>query len=143
MATNISTPPYVPVSWGELIDKITILEIKSQRMSGSARENVARELALLEKAAGLVAGEQAISALRAQLKTVNESLWQTEDRLREKDKAGEFDKEFVALARSVYADNDSRAAIKRRINLELRSEIMEEKSYGAPNPELSRGQSKS
>lgn len=123
--------PSVPVSWGELVDKITILEIKSERLRDErARANVARELALL---AAVVDAEFATSpdlaAKKAALRSVNETLWGIEDELRLMEAAGRFDDRFVTLARSVYRQNDQRAAIKRQINDLLGSELVEEKSY--------------
>ena len=128
-ARNVSTPR-APISWGELIDKITILEIKSvEIVSEAARANVMKELLLLEELArGRQANEQ-LSNLKSNLKAVNVALWKTEDAIREKERKKEFDEEFVELARSVYRRNDERAAIKRTINTILASEIVEEKSY--------------
>jgi hypothetical protein len=121
----------VPVSYGELIDKITILEIKAERISDAARvANVRNELALLTRvwsddaASGIDIGAQ-----RVRLKAVNEALWDIEDRIRLKEKAQAFDAEFIELARSVYIRNDERAAIKRAINERLGSPLVEEKSY--------------
>ena len=123
--------PRIPVSWGELIDKITILEIKCERISDqAARTNVQKEFALLGAAADpVLVGNVAIAQLKSELRSLNEKLWQAEDRLREKEAAQTFDAEFVELARSVYRNNDERAALKRRINLELGSELREEKLY--------------
>lgn len=121
----------VPVSIGELVDKVTILEIKSERLSGeSALANVRRELALLtEEMAKLdLAGDEAVR-IRSALKAVNESLWEIEDRIREKEARDEFDQRFIELARSVYITNDKRAALKRELNLLLGSALVEEKSY--------------
>jgi hypothetical protein len=121
----------VPVSFGELLDKIAILQIKSERMTDPAKlANVRNELSALETtwlAHPVVGGD--ILALRAQLKAVNERLWVIEDDIRIKEKAGEFDDAFVQLARSVYIENDSRARIKKDINLALGSAYVEEKSY--------------
>lgn len=119
--------PLVPVSWGELIDKITILEIKAARLEGPARANVAHELALLAAAAAPI--NALVSDLKAELKAINETLWAVEDQIRDKERAKLFDDGFVALARSVYRHNDARGALKRRINLALGSELIEEKSY--------------
>lgn len=123
----------VPTSPGEFLDKLTILEIKSERMSDAAKlANVARELFTLREAWGsspLAARD--VTALVAQLKQVNEALWEIEDQIRDKEAARAFDEEFIALARSVYVTNDRRAAIKRELNVELGSEILEEKSYKA------------
>ena len=120
----------MPVSWGELIDKVTILEIKQQRLaSESARANAARELALLQAVAGPRCEAAELAAVKDQLKAVNEQLWEIEDRIRNKEAAASFDADFIELARSVYKRNDERAAIKRRINKLLSSELVEEKSY--------------
>ena len=121
----------VPVSFGELLDKISILQIKSERMSDEAKlANVRRELSALEKTwmAHPAAGGD-IARLRAELKAVNERLWDIEDEVRLKEKAGSFDQAFVELARSVYMQNDERARIKKAINLALGSSYVEEKSY--------------
>ena len=121
----------VPVSYGELIDKITILEIKSERIGDSAKlANVRIELDLLNETwCADPASRIDITTERAQLHAVNEALWDIEDRIRLKEKARAFDDEFVELARSVYIRNDERAAIKRVINQKLGSTLVEEKSY--------------
>lgn len=121
----------VPVSYGELIDKITILEIKAERIADAAKlANVRTELDLLNATWGNDAASRTdIAAERAQLKAVNEALWDIEDRIRLKEKAQAFDAGFVELARSVYFRNDERAAVKRAINLKLGSKLVEEKSY--------------
>ncbi|MBO9664159.1 DUF6165 family protein [Dokdonella sp.] len=121
----------VPVSYGELIDKITILEIKAERIGDAAkRANVRTELDLLDATwSADAASHTDIGAERAQLRAVNEALWDIEDRIRVKEKAKAFDAEFVELARSVYVTNDERAAIKRAINDKLGSTLVEEKSY--------------
>src|SRR3954469_21262621 len=121
----------VPVSHGELIDKITILEIKAAHMRDAGKlANVRAELDLLNTTWGAdVSSRVDIAAERAQLKDVNEALWDIEDRIRLKERAQAFDAEFVELARSVYFRNDERAAIKRAINLKLGSQLVEEKSY--------------
>ena len=121
----------VPVSFGELIDKITILEIKSERMDDAEKvANVRHELALLEKTWSDVAEKSAdVSNARSRLKAVNESLWEIEDEIRVKESRRTFDDEFVELARAVYVTNDQRANIKKEINLALGSELIEEKSY--------------
>lgn len=120
-----------PVSHGELIDKITILEIKSRRITDSAKlANVRNELELLNATWGNAPASQTdISAERARLLAVNERLWDIEDEIRVKESAQEFDAAFIKLARSVYFENDERAAIKREINLKLGSQLVEEKSY--------------
>ena len=121
----------VPISPGELIDKITILEIKSQRMSDAAKlANVRAELALLLntwRASPWSATD--ITADWAGLRAVNEKLWVVEDLIRDKERDARFDQEFIELARAVYVTNDERAAIKRRINTRLGSTLVEEKSY--------------
>jgi len=121
----------VPVSFGELIDKITILEIKAAHIRDAGKlANVRAELDLLNATwAQNAAARIDIAASRARLKAVNEALWDIEDRIRLKEKAQAFDAEFVELARSVYFRNDERAAVKREINLALGSELIEEKSY--------------
>ena len=121
----------VPVSFGELLDKIAILQIKSERMSDPAKlANVRAELSALESTwmAHPAAGND-IARLRAELKAVNERLWVIEDDIRLKEKAQAFDAEFVRLARAVYFENDERARIKKAINLALGSAYVEEKSY--------------
>ncbi|MBN8714357.1 MAG: hypothetical protein J0H50_10360 [Xanthomonadales bacterium] len=121
----------VPVSHGELIDKLTILEIKARRIGDPAKlANVRRELELLESTwAASEAAKVDIAAERGQLLAVNEQLWSIEDAIRRKELAHAFDHEFIELARSVYFRNDERAACKRAINLKLGSELVEEKSY--------------
>lgn len=120
-----------PVSYGELIDKITILEIKSRRIEDAAKvANVRNELDLLNATwANDAASQTDISAERANLLDVNEQLWDIEDKIRLKERAQEFDAEFIDLARSVYFRNDERAAYKRLINIKLGSQLVEEKSY--------------
>ena len=121
----------VPISPGELLDKITILEIKSARITDAAKlANVRLELELLQhtwRDSGCAARDTRTDerALRA----VNEKLWDIEDRIRAKEAVQSFDAEFIELARAVYIANDERAAIKRRINLAFGSRILEEKYY--------------
>jgi hypothetical protein len=118
----------VPVSWGELVDKITILEIKSERMDDPAKlANVTRELWLLNLKLGQAAGE--ILTLKLKLKEINGALWEIEDEIRDCERAKDFGPRFVELARAVYVTNDQRADVKREINLALSSELVEEKSY--------------
>lgn len=124
------SPPQAPISWGELIDKITILEIKEvEIVNQAALANVRNELELLQKVAGTHVSRDDIARLKQDLKSVNLALWKIEDAIREKDRRHEFDHEFIALARSVYNRNDERARIKRKINETLNSYIVEEKSY--------------
>jgi hypothetical protein len=126
----------VPVSPGELLDKITILRIKSNRMSDAQKlANVRIELKVLEEtwSASPYAKSNIAADVNALLQ-VNERLWVIEDDIRGKERAQEFDAEFIRLARAVYVENDERAAIKRRINLQLGSTIVEEKSYAKYKP---------
>ena len=121
----------IPVSFGEVIDKITILEIKSERIDDPVKiMNIRRELELLEVIwLDAVRDKANISDARTRLKAVNEELWDIEDKIRLKEQAKSFDDEFVSLARSVYVTNDRRAEIKKEINLTMGSELVEEKSY--------------
>lgn len=123
--------PTVPVSWGELVDKKTILEIKVERLRDpDAVANARRELALL--AAPLAARAPlppALGTLEAALRDVNRRLWDIEDAIRLKEAEGVFDGGFITLARSVYQTNDVRSRLKREINLLLRSGLIEEKQY--------------
>jgi hypothetical protein len=121
----------VPVSFGELLDKIAILQIKSERMTDPAKlANVRKELEALERTwlAHPAAGGD-IVRLRAELKAVNERLWKIEDDIRDEERAQRFGDEFIRLARAVYFENDERARIKKDINLALGSAYVEEKSY--------------
>jgi hypothetical protein len=124
-------PLLAPISWGELLDKITILEIKSERLtSPTALTNVRRELELLSRIADQAADRGGkLPALKTALKKVNEELWTIEDRIREKEAKRIFDREFIELARSVYRNNDERGRLKREINLLLNSDLIEEKQY--------------
>jgi hypothetical protein len=121
----------VPISPGELIDKITILEIKAARILDAAKiANVRTELQLLEstwRSSPYAAHD--ITAEWSALRAINTKLWDIEDRIRDKERARKFDDEFIQLARAVYVTNDERAAIKRTINVKLGSKIIEEKSY--------------
>ncbi len=121
----------VPVSPGELLDKVTILRIKSGRMTDPAKlKNVRVELAALEHTwQSSPYSKVDIAADIEALQSVNERLWVIEDEIRDQERAKDFGAEFVRLARAVYFENDERAAIKRRINLKLGSSIVEEKSY--------------
>ena len=121
----------VPVSPGEVLDKITILEIKSERMKDPEKvANVRAELEQLSKCwADSVTENDTVRLLRSQLKAINEKLWVIEDDIRDKERAKEFGEQFIELARSVYATNDRRAQIKKELNLHLGARIVEEKSY--------------
>jgi hypothetical protein len=121
----------VPISPGELLDKITILRIKAERILDPGKlANVKLELSLLEqiwKASGCAAQDVALD--EHALLNVNARLWDLEDRIRDKEARQTFDRDFIELARAVYLCNDERAAIKKRINLQLGSRLIEEKSY--------------
>ena len=120
----------IPVSIGELVDKITILEIKASRFKGAALSNVKQELALLEQAlqgCGAVVSSADLDALRA----INRQLWTIEDHIRAHETASDFGERFIELARSVYRFNDQRAALKRQINVASGSNLIEEKGYTA------------
>ncbi len=119
------------ISVGEFLDKITILEIKSERIKDPAKlENIHKELNTLRRTwEASPFSRQDVSAEIAQLKQINETLWEIEDYIRDKESEGAFDEQFIELARSVYFTNDERAAVKRKINLKLGSELVEEKSY--------------
>ncbi|MGO9932099.1 MAG: DUF6165 family protein [Steroidobacteraceae bacterium] len=121
----------VPISPGEMLDKITILRIKSERMSDPQKlSNVRLELQALQETWGAsVYAKVDLEAEMTALFEVNQRLWAIEDDIRDKERTQAFDAEFIRLARAVYFENDARAAIKRRINLKLGSSIVEEKSY--------------
>jgi hypothetical protein len=125
MILNIAVAP------GEVIDKLTILEIKRERMSDRSKlANVEHEYALLAKTlAANVPPNAALAVLRDELKAVNETLWQIEDDIREQERHKDFGARFVELARAVYRTNDERARLKRRINELLGSSLVEEKAY--------------
>lgn len=126
----------VPVSPGEMLDKITILRIKSARMTDAVKlQNVRLELQLLEQTwRDSGADESLVADDIAQLQRVNEQLWDIEDQIRDKELAQSFDAQFIELARAVYVTNDERAAFKKRINTALGSRIVEEKSYKPYKP---------
>lgn len=121
----------VPVSFGEVLDKITILEIKSERIADAEKvKNVRLELDELSATWNEAVQDQAaIADLRRQLKEVNEALWVIEDDIRDQEAAQDFGAKFIELARAVYVTNDKRAAIKKDVNLALGSRFVEEKSY--------------
>lgn len=128
----------VQISPGEFLDKLTILEIKAERVQDAAKKkNVLHELESLRRAwAAAGAPEPHIQALVGELRAVNEALWEIEDGIRLKEARREFDQEFIGLARSVYQTNARRTALKRALNVSLGSDLIEEKSYageeGAP-----------
>lgn len=121
----------VPISPGELLDKITILRIKAARMTDATKiANVKHELSLLEKTwKDSGAGAVNLGEDEAALTRVNEMLWVIEDEIRDEEHAQRFEEKFIELARAVYVTNDERAAIKKRVNTKLGSTIVEEKSY--------------
>ncbi len=124
-------PILAPISAGELIDKITILRVKAERIGDPAKSaNVLKELRLLEAlAARELASTPSLEAMTAELFEVNATLWDIEDGKRDCERRQDFGPKFVALARSVYLENDRRAAIKRAINAAVGSDLIEEKSY--------------
>lgn len=131
-ARSLEDVPRIPVSWGELIDKLTILEIKSERLTTGAEAlaNVELERRLLDSVAACrLAAVPRLLELKAELRTVNQALWDIENDIRQRDALHQFDDRFVDLARSVYRQNDRRASLKRSINKLLGSAIVEEKSY--------------
>jgi hypothetical protein len=122
----------VPVSIGEVVDKITILEIKASRLGDEAKlRNVHQELRALTEAFDerFPDVDEEVTGLFAALRTVNETLWEIEDEIRECERRRSFESRFIELARAVYRTNDERAALKRAINLRLGSTLIEEKSY--------------
>ena len=122
---------HIPVSPGEVLDKITILEIKSARIGDTAKlANIQTELMLLEKVwVSTVRPDEVLSTLKKDLKKINETLWDIEDDIRDQERAKKFGAKFVELARQVYITNDRRSELKKAINQHLGSQIMEEKSY--------------
>jgi hypothetical protein len=122
--------PVAPVSVGELLDKITILDIKRERILDAAkRANVEREYAALVESRDRLALSRAIMPLVAELKKVNETLWEIEDDIRECEAKSDFGPRFITLARSVYKQNDKRAALKAEVNKLCNSALREEKSH--------------
>ena len=121
----------VPISPGELLDKITILQIKSERIDDPAKlANVNTELEMLTRVwETSVEADDRIAALTARLKSINEALWEIEDDIRDEERNKRFGERFIELARAVYVTNDERAEAKKQVNLHLNSSIVEEKSY--------------
>jgi hypothetical protein len=121
----------IPISPGELLDKITILQIKSERIADAVKvANVKTELGMLEKVWNeAVDDDDQIRALTSELKSVNEALWGIEDDIRDEERNRRFGERFIELARAVYVTNDERANAKKKVNLHLNSSIVEEKSY--------------
>ncbi|MBI2769031.1 MAG: hypothetical protein HYX47_05385 [Burkholderiales bacterium] len=135
MRNDVSEPILIPVSAGELFDKLTILEIKRERMSDAGKlANVGREFGLLETVARQVVGAQPGSAaevarLRGELLKVNQRLWDLENEVRGFGARNDFGPDFAATARQTYSTNDQRSALKRQINALLQSELVEEKEH--------------
>jgi hypothetical protein len=129
-------PILAPISAGELVDKITILRVKAERIGDPVKQaNVAKELALLEAlAAEALPASPGLALLTAELTQVNAGLWDIEDGKRDCERRQDFGPEFIRLARAVYLENDRRAAIKRAINDETGSDLVEEKSYQPYRP---------
>ncbi len=121
----------VPISPGELLDKITILQIKAERIDNPAKvANVNTELQLLTEVWNQsVETDEVIEALTQELKRINEALWEIEDDIRDEERNKRFGDRFIELARAVYVTNDKRAEAKKKVNLHLNSTIVEEKSY--------------
>lgn len=121
----------IPISPGELLDKITILQIKAERISDAVKvANVKTELDMLSQVwQQAVAADAEIIALTAELKSINEALWEIEDDIRDEERNKRFGERFIELARAVYVTNDERANAKKKVNLHLNSSIVEEKSY--------------
>lgn len=122
--------PTISVSWGELIDRVTILEIKAERLSDeAARTRVARELAGMSALVGAAALDPRVLALKSALREVNETLWSIENEIRHKEARQQFDADFIRLARAIYQNNDERGRLKRELNSLLQSDTGEEKQY--------------
>ena len=121
----------IPISPGELLDKITILQIKAERIADPVKvAHVKTELDMLNKVwSEAVEVDAEIGALTAELKSVNEALWEIEDDIRDEERSRRFGERFIELARAVYVTNDERANAKKKVNLHLNSTIVEEKSY--------------
>jgi len=125
------TNTMVPISLGELLDKIVILEIKEERIADEAKvANVKNELRMLrELRPPVVCSNPEIASWLQQLREANVDLWELEDRIRDKERAGDFGTEFIEIARQIYRTNDKRAHAKKMINVVCGSTIVEEKSY--------------
>lgn len=140
MTAPAGAAPRIPVSWGELIDKIAILEIKRERIGAKeAAHNVEKELEILRRIAEPILAINNVAELKLRLDAVNRDLWDIENLLRQEESKGDFGPAFVSLARSVYKKNDERAALKRKINRFLQSELVEEKSYSTFSPPTTEG----
>lgn len=133
MGNNADDMPMLPVSWGEVFDKLTILQIKSVKIQDPAKlANIMREKAEIETVAATIANPpEGLNPLVDRLRAVNTELWDIEDGKRDCERRQCFDEAFIQLARQVYIKNDRRAAIKKDINIILGSVLSEEKSYSA------------
>jgi len=128
---NASFTPHIPVSWGELFDKISILEIKKENVLNElAMKNITQELELLDKfVSNDILKIRGLMDLRVELKNINQNIWNIEDEIRIKESTHDFEDRFIELARNTYIFNDKRASVKRSINDILNSSIVEEKIY--------------
>jgi hypothetical protein len=126
-------PVSIPVATGELVDKVTILEIKSERIADAGKlANVRRELTGLHaQLSPLLDAYPSLAEIKARLRAINETLWNVEDDIRDCERRKDFGPRFVELARNVYKTNDRRAAVKREVDLLTASDLLEEKSYAA------------
>jgi Family of unknown function (DUF6165) len=133
MGTAMAPQIEVPISVGELVDKVTILEIKSEKISDAGkRANIRREFDALQRVlTPLLTATPALADLKADLRSINETLWRIEDDIRDCERRRDFGERFIELARSVYQTNDRRAATKRRIDELTGSDLVEEKSYAS------------
>ena len=134
MSSNLENKlaaPQIPVSWGELLDKICILEIKKENVSNeTALFNITEEFKILNSFISTeILANSEVAKLRIKLKDVNQNIWNIEAEIRIKEAANDFGERFIYLARNTYLQNDNRASIKRKINEVLKSEIVEEKVY--------------
>jgi hypothetical protein len=128
---NALFTPHIPVSWGELFDKISILEIKKENVLNElAMKNITQELELLDKfVSNDILKNRGLMDLRVELKNINQNIWNIEDEIRIKESTHDFEDRFIELARNTYIFNDKRASVKRSINDILDSSIVEEKIY--------------
>ena len=128
---NALLTPHIPVSWGELFDKISILEIKKENVLNElAMKNIIQELELLDKLiSDDILNNRGLMDLRVELKNINQNIWNIEDEIRIKESTHDFEDRFIELARNTYIFNDKRASVKRIINKILNSPIVEEKIY--------------
>lgn len=124
----------IPVSWGEVFDKLTILEIKSERIDDTNKNiNIRKELSEMKEVTESALLPEGMGSVINALRDINAKLWEIEDSIRDCERERRFDDEFIQLARAVYFTNDERAALKKQINVLMGSEIIEEKSYSPYN----------